>query len=67
MRPPYSAASTGTRSQLHSSTMTGGYVQQVPHPEGGTQTQHSQLGEDFIMFLCHNYTYAGEHALHTEL
>ena len=49
MGPPSSAASTGTRSQLHSSTMTGGYVQQVLYPEGGTQTQHSQLGKDFIL------------------
>ena len=64
MRPPYSAASTGARSQLHSSTMTGGYVQQVPYPEGGPQTQHSQLGEDFIMFISHKIHLLSEHALH---
>ena len=48
-RPPYSAASTGAMSQLHSSTMTGGYV---PHPEGGAQTQHSQLGKDVLLATC---------------
>jgi len=49
MRPPYSAASTGTMSQLHSSTMTEGYV---PHTEGGPQTQHSQLGKDVLLATC---------------
>ena len=49
MRPPLSAASTGARSQLHSSTITGGYVQQVPYPKDDTQTRHSQLGEYFIL------------------
>ena len=41
--PP--AANTSARSQLHWSTMTGGYVQQVPYPEGGAKTRHSQLGD----------------------
>ena len=51
MRPPSSAMSTGARSQPHLSTicMTGGYVQQVPYPEGGAQTQQSQPSEDFIL------------------
>ena len=48
MRLPSSAVSAGARS--HSSTMTGGCVEQdlVPYPQGGAQTQRSQLGEDFI-------------------
>ena len=33
-------------SQLHSSTITEGYA---PHPEGGAQTQHSQLGKDILL------------------
>ena len=39
--------------------MTGGYVQQVPYPEGGAQTQRSQLGKDFVLAtgLYDNYTY----------
>ena len=45
MRPPSSAASAGARSQLQSSAMTGHCVQQVPYPQGGAQTQRSQLGE----------------------
>ena len=49
MKPLYSAASTGTMSQLHSSTMAEGYV---PHPEGGQQTQHSQLGKDILLAMC---------------
>ena len=49
MRPPPSAASTGARSQPHSSTITGGYVQQVPYSKDDAQTQHSQLGEYFIL------------------
>ena len=49
MRPPYSAIGTGAMSQLHLSTMTGGYV---PHPEGGAQTQHPQLGKDIILATC---------------
>ena len=49
MKPPPSAASTGARSQPHSSTITGGYVQQVPYPKDGAQTRHSRLGEYFIL------------------
>ena len=45
MRPPPSAASTGARSQPHLSTITRGYVQQVPYPKDDAQTRHSQLGE----------------------
>ena len=55
MRPP-SAASTGARSQQHSSTITGGYVQQVPYPKDDAQTWHSQLGEYFIL-ATRLYTY----------
>ena len=56
MRPPLSAASTGARSQLHSSTITGGYVQQVPYSKDDTQTRHSQLGQYFIL-ATQLYTY----------
>ena len=49
MRSPFSAPSTDAVSQLHLSTMTGGYV---PYPEGGAQTQHSQLGKDVILATC---------------
>ena len=47
--PP--ATSTGARPQLHWSTMTGGYVQQVPYPKDDAQTRHSQLGEDFTLAI----------------
>ena len=53
MRPPPCAASTGAKSQPHSSTMTG---QQVPYPKDDAQTQHSQLGDYFIL-ATRLYTY----------
>ena len=56
MRPPSSAASTGARSQPHSSTITGSYVQQMPYPKDDAQTRHSQLGEYFIL-ATRLYTY----------
>ena len=56
MRPPSSAASTRARLQLHSSAMTGGYVQQVLNSEGGAPTQRLKLGEDFILAIW-LYTY----------
>ena len=62
MRPPYSAISTGAMS----STMTGGYVQQVPYAEGGAQTQHCQPGmKTFLLLLSQLYLYSA-YRLYTE-
>lgn len=62
MRPPYSAIGTGAMS----STMTGGYVQQVPYAEGGSQTQHSQLGmKTFLLLVSQLHLYSA-YTLYTE-